>query len=111
MADALTAREANVTVLTVYQQKMLASSLKLDIVKWNLKEKFCFVATSNSILENLCKQMPMEYHPWLLEQPLVVVSTRMAERAKEFSFKHIFVAKSAHPDDILCTLSDIANYR
>ncbi len=104
LADTLSERGARVTWIKVYRQKRPDLDLGSTLKQWQQQARYCFVATSSRILENLLALTPIEDKPWVLACPIIVVSERISVQAKEWGFKTCFVAKGPHPEEILVAL-------
>lgn len=68
-------------------------------------------ATSDVVLNNLCRLVPKSDHAWLRGLPLAVYSNRTAARAMELGFRVVAVAsESSDPAliEALCRLTQRA---
>lgn len=108
LADTLSQRGAHIHWIKVYRQQPIKLNLKPFIASWRLQRDFCFVVMSHHSLENLLVAFPSEDLTWLHSQMLVTISQRIALKAKEWGFQHIFVAQGAHPEEIGSALQEMA---
>jgi uroporphyrinogen-III synthase len=103
LADTLFERGAKVTVLTVYRRQLPVVDAKPMIEKVNTHQVDVLVCTSLESVQNLHVLIPS---PRLYELTMIVVSERIAHRARELGFKHIKIAKNASHSALLATLKE-----
>jgi len=66
-----------------------------------------FIVTSNEGLQNLCDMVGPEYRDRLLETPLVVISARAAELARQLGFHgDVVIAETASDDGLLAAVRE-----
>ncbi|MBK1649238.1 uroporphyrinogen-III synthase [Rhabdochromatium marinum] len=106
LGDTLTQRQAEVTYAEVYCRGLPERDAQEALPQWHQQLKF-LTATSDEVLNNLCRLVPEAEHPWLRTLPLAVYSNRTAARAMELGFRVVAVAsESSDPAlvDALCRL-------
>lgn len=109
LAETLQSRRAKIIWFQVYSQARPKVSLLPFYEKWHqAPERKLFVATSLGILQNLLQLTPTAEKGWLMRQPLVVISLRIAQFAKQFGFQQVFVAKSAQDNSLMAALYETA---
>ncbi len=105
LAQTLQGRRANITWFQVYRQILPQVDLVPYYQLWHQqKERPLFVATSLGMLQNLLRLTPTADKLWLFRQPLVVISLRIAQYAKEFGFQQVFVANGAQDNSLMAAL-------
>lgn len=103
LGDTLVERGAEVDYAEVYQRQCPSASPEVLIRRWT-EDVDLVTATSTEILENLYIMLGLEGREILLDTPLVVISTRMRERAREMGFKQIILSQGADDQMLLRTL-------
>lgn len=106
LGDTLRQRQAEVVYAEVYRRGLPEGDAADQLPRWHEKLKL-LTATSDEVLNNLCRLVPESEHPWLRTLPLAVYSTRTAARAMELGFRTVAVAsESSDPAllDALCRL-------
>lgn len=105
LAETLQSRGAFVVWFQVYRQLLPQVTLNPYFQKWHQDRlRKIFIATSLNVLQNLLQLTPTFERNWLFAQPLIVVSERIAESAKQFGFQQVFVAKSAQENSLIMAL-------
>lgn len=98
-------RGAKVSKVASYQRQCPEQSATSLLEKWRHKQINIIVSTSIESLQNFLRLIGEEGRELLRVTPLLVVSERMAEFAREHHVsKHIVVAKSAQEDRLLESL-------
>lgn len=109
LKEVLQNRGATVDYLQCYQRQppdALDNSL-LD--KIECREIDIITCSSNQALDNLFKLLPEGVHQALFDIPLLPISERMSEKAKDYGFKHIInSATNASDTAILAALCQYA---
>ena len=59
------------------------------------RQSLLLTATSTAMLEGLLAMTGEQHKAWLLQQPLIVISPRMAEQARRLGFAQILQAANA----------------
>jgi uroporphyrinogen-III synthase len=105
LAQTLSDRGADVEYVECYR-RVMPESVPAELYDcWNQKRVLLIVVTSNEGLENLLKLIESNYRPALLSTPLVVISQRTKNKAKELGFEVVpEVAESASKESILETI-------
>lgn len=104
IAHALQARGMSVTLCECYRRVAIAADRTL-YARWQQQKVSTLVVTSGEMLQQLYDLVP-EYdrRHWLLSCRLIVVSERLAQRARDLGWQDIRVAASADNDALLRTL-------
>lgn len=105
--DTLLARQAKVEWMKVYQQHNLKLELTALIQACKKIEKMAFIATSVNILNNFMSAITPEDRVWLYAKPLIVISHRIAQSAKEWGFKHIIISKGTDCEMLMLGLQNM----
>ncbi len=104
MGDTLEMRGARVDYAEVYSRELPDySAEQLSVLEGH--DGITLTATSGEILENLINLLGTS--SVLLELPLVVVSTRVAEMARQLGFRHVVSAEGAGTGAILSALCSL----
>ncbi|WP_392421086.1 uroporphyrinogen-III synthase [Edwardsiella piscicida] len=105
IADALRARGVSVTLCECYRRVAIAYPGDELCARWRQQKVSTLVVTSGEMLQQLYDLVP-EYdrQRWLLSCRLIVVSERLAQRARDLGWQEIRVAESANNDALLRTL-------
>ena len=98
LADKLRERGAKVEYLEVYKRILPEVDIEPIIARLNCHGVNVITATSGEALINLVDLLGKEIKSALLSTPLVVISNRIRQLAKEIGFKQIAV--SAEPTDL-----------
>ena len=105
IADTLTARGADVTLCECYQRCAIHYDGAQEAMRWQSRGISTIVVTSGEMLQQLWTLTPPWYREsWLLHCRLLVVSERIAKRAREMGWQDIQVADSADNDALLRAL-------
>jgi uroporphyrinogen-III synthase len=105
LADTLTARGALVEYAEVYRRVQPDADVTELMRRWARGEIDLVVVTSNEGLRNLFDMVGKLGQQWLRNTPLVVISARTAELAKELGFKHpAIVAEEAGDQAIVSAI-------
>jgi uroporphyrinogen-III synthase len=105
LAETLQSRGAVVMWFPVYRQRLPQISLNAYFQKWQQEKlRKIFIATSANTLQNLMQLTPTYERNWLFAQPVIVVSERIAESAKQFGFQQVFIAKGAQENSLMMAL-------
>lgn len=105
IADTLTARGADVTLCECYQRCAIHYDGAQEAMRWQSRGISTIVVTSGEMLQQLWTLTPPWYREsWLLNCRLLVVSERIAKRAREMGWQDIQVADSADNDALLRAL-------
>lgn len=94
LAETLQQRGAIVEYAEVYRRQQTQG----DIQHLQRQAPDLIIVTSNEGLQNLYDQTQGQTRAWLLEQQLIVISERGAQRARELGFRHTAII-AAHADD------------
>jgi uroporphyrinogen-III synthase len=105
LAETLTERGAVVAHAVVYRRAIPAVDPAPLLVDWE-GQVHAIVATSNDGLDNLLALLGPEGKRKALPTPVIVVSERMAERARRHGFTRVLVAAGAGDDALVCALRD-----
>ena len=87
LAQTLSERGADVEYIECYRRITPESNPKDLYDCWDEKRVLLIVVTSNEGLENMFNLVEQDHRPDLLSTPLVVVSQRAVNKAKELGFK------------------------
>jgi uroporphyrinogen-III synthase len=101
LAETLMARGAKVRHIHVYRRE-LPTYDKIDLLR--LQKIDIIVCASGETLRNLITLMGASNQTMLFQIPLVLVSQRLVELARELGFKNVFLAKNASHNAIIDTL-------
>jgi uroporphyrinogen-III synthase len=105
LADTLTARGACVEYAECYRRVRPDTDVGPLLARWARGEIDVAVVTSVEGLRNLYDMLGKPGSRWLVKTPLVVVSERVADAARELGFTHAsMVAPAAGDDAVLETL-------
>jgi uroporphyrinogen-III synthase len=100
LGDALRERGAEVAYAEVYERRLPRRSTANLVRGWDQLVQVV-TATSNTILDNLFELLGAEGGDLLRRTPLLVVSRRMADHARTRGCRRVYLAASAHDDDLL----------
>lgn len=107
LGESLRERGAEVEYIECYERvipQMLPEAKKL-LSAWNEGRQLPIVVTSNEGLENLLTMAGADYRAALLSSPLILISERTAELAKNLGFsENLMVAESANDESILTAI-------
>jgi len=103
LGDTLMARGAEVDYAEVYQRQCPATDSGPLLRRWR-DDVNLVTDTSCEILENLYTLLGETGRETLLETPLVVISARMRQRARELGFKQIILSRGADDQALLRTI-------
>lgn len=105
LADSLRQRRAIVTLLVAYQRRLPTKDAREVIGLFQASAINIIICTSMDGLQNL--MVLLGEHNWshIFKVTLIVVSERIAQRAKTLGFKKILVAKNASHEGILEALN------
>lgn len=108
LADTLQERGAEVDYAEVYQ-RCLPEYETNDIKKlWQNSKPDAIITTSNDGLQNLLKLTINDYRQNLFKTPMVVMSNRAIELAREMGFtSRLEVANEKNDEGLFCTLLNI----
>lgn len=112
LAETLAARGAKVTEMNVYQ-RILPSYDKIDqyLDLFRQQKIDIIVCTSGESLQNLITIMGVSNQSLLFQVPVIVVSPRLVELAKELGWKKVFLAANASHNAIIDTLKGNSHVR
>lgn len=105
LGDSLRARGAKVGYAEVYRRLRPATDPAPLLARWR-SEVDVVTATSAEVLDNLVAMLGTAGWPLLRETPLVVISDRMAARARERGFTQVLTAAGADDEALLAALCD-----
>lgn len=94
LADTLQQRGASVEYAEVYRRQQTQG----DIQQLQRQAPDLIIVTSNDGLQNLYDQTQNQTRAWLLEQRLIVISKRGAQRAQELGFQHAAIIATRADD-------------
>lgn len=101
--EGLRQKEANLFILPVYKRVMPKISPQLVNTLWRDDLVDIILLTSEQSIHNLFKIFGKEAHNWLLSKPVVVISERLAHKARLFGITQIIIS---HPEWMMKTLID-----
>ncbi|WLS78733.1 uroporphyrinogen-III synthase [Erwinia pyri] len=105
LAETLQARGASVEFIECYQRCAKIYQGAIEGRRWRDREVDTLVVTSGEMLQQLYSLFPeIDREEWLLHCRLVVVSERLATRARELGWRDIRVADGADNDALLRAL-------
>lgn len=105
LAETLQARGADVQFVECYQRCAKIYNGAIEGRRWRDRNVDTLVVTSGEMLQQLYSLFPeIDREEWLLHCRLVVVSERLATRARELGWRHIRVADGADNDALLRAL-------
>ena len=108
LADSLRARGAKVGYAEVYRRVRPDIDVAPLLSRWT-ETVDLVTATSIDVLENLIAMLGDRGWPLLRQTPLVVISERMRERAREWGFETILQAAGADDGSLLAAICDWAD--
>jgi uroporphyrinogen-III synthase len=100
LGDALRERGAEVVYAEVYARRLPRRSTASLVRGWDQLVQVV-TATSNTVLDNLFELLGAEGGDLLRRTPLLVVSRRMADHARASGCRQVYLAPSAHDQDLL----------
>lgn len=104
LAQTLSQRGADVRLYECYQRCALQYDGTILCADWIRNGINTLVITSGEMLKQLYELVPVHYHDWLMDCRLVVVSERLAVRARELGWKSIQVADNADNNSLMRAL-------
>lgn len=105
----LLALKADVRYVINYQRKALMLDGTALYQQWQQIGVRCIVATSNEILQQVFKLMPVLAHNWLQSLDWILVSPRMQQKAQQLGIatKNILLADNANDTALLQAIDQI----
>ncbi len=105
LAEGLSAREAEVDYAEVYRRQVADSDPEVLVTHWENAQLDLIIVTSIAGLDNLFVILGEKNRQHLLSTPLLTVSERVADYAKQKGFhRQILIAESAGDRDIIATM-------
>ncbi|KGT87790.1 uroporphyrinogen-III synthase [Erwinia typographi] len=105
LAETLQARGASVQFAECYQRCAKIYQGSVEGRRWRDRQIDTLVVTSGEMLQQLYSLFPeIDREEWLLHCRLIVVSERLATRARELGWRNITVADGADNDALLRAL-------
>lgn len=101
LAETLRDRGAQVCYAEVYARETLKRDPAPLLECWHAKKLNIIMVTSLAGLDNLTEQLRRHHAMALNACPLLVVSERIAEQAREYGFQTVLTAQSANDNDVL----------
>jgi uroporphyrinogen-III synthase len=112
LADTLKARGAHVEYAEVYRRVQPDTDITELMRHWARGEIDLVVVTSNEGLRNLFDMVGKLGQQWLRNTPLIVISERTAELAKDLGFKHTpIIAEEASDEAVVSAIHQWLNHR
>lgn len=99
LGEALTERGAAVDYVEVYQRVCPASDPAPLIQRWQ-DDVDLVTVTSNILLDNLFTLLGEAGQPLLQKTPMIVISDRMRQHARELGCREVYLARSADEQDL-----------
>ena len=106
LADTLTQRGAHVEYAEVYRRMKPDVDVSAIQQAGEAGEIHIITVTSNESLHNLCAMTGDRGRHWLYKTPLVVISQRSAELARETGFKIVIIAKHASDEGLVDAIKE-----
>lgn len=100
LEKALRERGAKIIKADIYRRTCPDVNLTDDIPNWQ-SDLGLIIATSIESLKNLIKLTGKSHNAWLINMPLLVISERVENAAKEMGFKRIITSDNASDKGIL----------
>ena len=108
LADTLRQRGASVSYAEVYERRLAHPETGQLVQNWSTQIDV-IIATSNLLLDNLIKLVGDKLEQKLFNTPLLVISPRMQEHARQLGFLTIWLAEGPTNDQMLKTLKTHLN--
>lgn len=108
LGETLQSRGASLAYAEVYRRVRPDLDPAPLIARWT-REVDAVVATSGEVLDNLVILLGAVGREWLLATPLVVISPRMVEQARQLGFSRVEVADAAQDAALVAALCRLAN--
>jgi uroporphyrinogen-III synthase len=109
LAETLEQRGAQVDYAECYRREIPHADVTPLVAAWQAKMLHLFVVTSNEALHNLLEIVGTGYREYLLATPLVVISQRTADLAKQLGFGAVLVSSAASDAALLAAIKQWAN--
>ncbi|WP_428623207.1 uroporphyrinogen-III synthase [Sedimenticola sp.] len=100
LGEALQERGASVDYAEVYQRACPEIDSEPLLYRWR-DDVDVVTVTSNILLENLFSMLGEKGQPLLQQTPMIVVSDRMRQHARELGCREVYLARSADEQDLL----------
>lgn len=111
LAETLEQRGARVDYAECYRREIPHADATPLAMAWQAGKLHLIVVTSNEALHNLTEMVGSRYRKNLLATPLVVISQRTAELARQLGFGAVVVALAASDAALLAAIKQWANER
>jgi len=106
LAETLRTRGAILQEAVVYRRLLPEADPAPLLEAWERDEMNVVVVTSNTGLENLCRLLGTRGRPLAVATPLVVVSERGAQRARELGWRTVTVAPDPHDEGLFTAIAE-----
>jgi uroporphyrinogen-III synthase len=100
LGEALVERGAQVDYAEVYRRACPATDPAPLLYRWR-DDVDVVTVTSNILLDNLFTLLGEEGRPLLQQTPMIVVSERMRQHARDLGCREVYLARSADEQDLL----------
>jgi len=107
LAERLRERGAEVAYAEVYRRALPAVDIDAHLGEWQQHLGFV-TATSDEVLQNLCRMVGKSHQAWLRTMPLVVMSERGGATAMQLGFRTVAVAPETSDEGIVEALCRLA---
>ena len=105
LADTLKQRGAEVSYADIYERRLPDVDTRSLKQNWS-HEVSVIMATSNQLLDNLITLAGDELGNLLYRTPLLVISERMLQHAKQLGFEKIWLADGPSNDQMIATIEE-----
>jgi len=102
--NTLKKREANLTVLEVYQRKLPDFNKNRVNSIWHEDKVDIILFTSKEIIDNVFKMFGKEAYEWICSKPCIVLSQRLAQYAQHKGMQYIIISQ---PDNIIKCIHNV----
>ncbi len=101
LGDTLQQRGASVTYCECYRRIMIDYDVNELVKQWQAQHIDTIVITSNTLLVQLIKLVPVCQRAWLIRCRLVVVSERIAKMASQLGWYNVSIVNSSNNSRLL----------
>jgi len=109
LAETLEQRGARVDYAECYRREIPHIDVAPLVSAWQTEKLHLIVVTSNEALHNLIEMVGTRYQEYLLATPLVVISQRTADLARQLGFGAVVTASAASDAALLAAIKQWAN--
>lgn len=104
--EQLSAQHAKLTLLCCYERMAQRIDIAPLLKIWQNKQQALILATSSEALTEVMSQLTPPLLPWLLQQSVLVTSTRLKQQAQILGFSSIRIAAGIKDSDLFNAIKE-----